>query len=403
MKVSLLKLLLCTSLVVFLFSCQKDGKIPEPQAPITTEVVPLETARSLAQKFAAQRFTASPSGERKISAEKVVGESAAPYFYIFNFEDKGGFVIVSAEMKHHPILAYNDKGEFKSEGAPYGITAWVETTKENIDFLRTGKIDNKKAAYAEWRILAKELSSSEVLAKLPPEDPGCEEHTVSTQKGPFLSTTWGQGCGYNDLCPTNTSGMRCGHFPTGCVATAMAQIMRYWQRPTTYNWASMASNWGTFETARLMSDIGTSVSMSYSDNGSGAPHENIPGSFKNTFGYASATNIDYQLNSYSTVQSNLNYSRPVLLCGYNTKNTSWFGMVVEYQDGHEWVCDGYLETQYYWCNSDGTGGGVTYLSFHMNWGWDGASDGWYGFDNWAPSGTNRNYQYARRAIVNIYP
>lgn len=183
----------------------------------------------------------------------------------------------------------------------------------------------------------------------------------------------------------------------------MAQVMRYWQRPSTYNWASMANTFANNEVARLMRDAGSSVNMSYSDPGSGAKHESIPPALVNTFTYASAQNINYGTSSYSTVQNELNARRPVILSGYNTSNSSWFGLVVEYRDGHEWVCDGYSDTDYYWCNSDGTQGGAGYLNFHMNWGWDGTSNGWYSFNNWAPSGTNFNFQYYRRAIINIRP
>lgn len=47
--------------------------------------------------------------------------------------------------------------------------------------------------------------------------------------------------------------------------------------------------------------------------------------------------------------------------------------------------------------------GNGYLQFHMNWGWDGNSNGWYGFDSWAPTGTGLNFQYYKRAIINLHP
>lgn len=152
-----------------------------------------------------------------------------------------------------------------------------------------------------------------------------------------------------------------------------------------------------------MRDAGSSVNMNYSDNGSGAKHEEIPPAMINTFTFSSAQNISYGIGSYSTIQNEINYSRPVILSGYNVKNSSWLGLIVEYQEGHEWVCDGYSDTEYYWCNQDGSQGGAGYLYFHMNWGWDGTSNGFYGFDNWAPYGTGFNFQYYRRAIINIHP
>lgn len=163
----------------------------------------------------------------------------------------------------------------------------------------------------------------------------------------------------------------------------------------------MPNNWSDNEVARLMRDAGTSVGMNYGDNGSGANHNNIAGALINTFGYGSAQGIDYN-GSYWTIQSEINQGRPVILSGYNQSNSSWFGLVVEYNEGHEWVCDGFNETNIYYCiNGQQYGNG--YLQFHMNWGWDGNSNGWYGFDTWAPTGTGLNFQYYKRAIINLHP
>jgi len=409
MKVSSMKLLVVSTLVIFLFSCRKETAPADPRSP-NSEIVSIDLARQVALGYANTRFTSSSSTGtdkaattvRKIAKEDIVSNATLPYFYVFNFDNDGGFVIVSAEKNEHPVLAYSNKGKFNTKDAPYGIVSWVETTKENIDYIRQGRFNTKKQTAIEWGLLGQELGISQL--KPPPPDPGCQEYSNNTTVGPLLTTEWGQGCSYNDFCPTNTSGWRCGHVPTGCVATAMAQVMRFWQTPaTTYNWASMPNTFGNTEVARLMSDAGLSVGMNYNDNGSGANHANIPGALINTFGYSSAQNINYSLSSYSTVESQLGWGRPVILSGYNVKNTSWFGLVVEYQEGHEWVCDGFSATDYFWCNPDGTSGGAGYLYFHMNWGWDGGSNGWYGFDNWAPWGTGLNFQYYRRAIINIHP
>lgn len=407
---ALKKLLLLFSLTIFFFACKKENTISSTETTYS-EIVSIETARKVALGFAQKHLGTSTNqnartfadSSKKIKSQEIIGDLTNPYFYIFNFENKGGFVIVSAEKNEHPILAYSEKGEFKKDNAPYGIISWIETTKENIDYIRQGKFNTKKQTSVEWALIGKDFKIPSLLRVVDP-DPICQDYSTNTTIGPLIATEWGQGCGYNALCPTNTSGFRCGHFPTGCVATAMAQVMRYWQTPaTTYNWASMPNTFADNEVARLMRDAGSSVNMDYNDNGSGAKHEDIPPAMINTFTFSSAQNINYSLGSYSTVQSELNSSRPVILSGYNTRNTSWFGLVVEYQEGHEWVCDGFQDIDVFWCNPDGTQGGAGYLYFHMNWGWDGTSNGWYAFDNWAPSGTNFNFQYYRRAIINIHP
>jgi hypothetical protein len=410
MNFSTLRFILCCSLMVVFFSCKKEVATGTLQAS-RSEIVPIEQARKVAIGFASKKFSKrapadarlSSDTSRAIGSEQVVGDPGDPYFYIFNFKSPGGFVVVSAERNEHPILAYSDKGVFESRNAPYGIVSWMERTKENINYIRQGKFNTQKQASVEWSFAGKEYQV-QGLQRIAPIEPGCQEYSQSTVIGPLLTTEWGQGCGYNDLCPTNTSGLRCGHFPTGCVATAMAQVMRYWQTPGgTYNWAFMPSTFADNEVARVMRDAGSAVNMNYGNDGSGAWHQDIPPAMLNVFGFASAQNISYGSSSYMTVQSEISARRPVILSGYNVRNSSWFGFVVEYAEGHEWVCDGYNQTDYYWCNSDGTQGGAGYLYFHMNWGWDGTSNGWYGFDNWAPSGTNFNFQYSRAAIINIHP
>jgi hypothetical protein len=398
-----IKLLTLITVTVIFFSCQKQD-LPTPDTSPQSEIISIDIAREVAKKFAQKKFPRNQSKSilPAIEKEETISDKKLPYFYIFNMADKGGFVIVSAERYEHPVLAFGEEGEFKREGAPYGLISWLETTKSNINYIRAGRVDTRKQTTAEWREVVREYGITSL--RLPPDpEPGCQDYSVSVTKGPLVTTSWGQGCGYNDFVPIDPSGANCGRYPTGCVATAMAQVMRYWQFPSSYNWGSMATTFPTFETARLMDDIGGAVGMNYATSGSGASHGSIPGAFRNIFGYSTASDIGYGTGSYSTVRSQLSSNRPVLLSGYHDKNTSWFGLVVEYSTGHEWVCDGYIDTDVYWCNPDGTSGGAGYLSFHMNWGWNGTANGWYAFNSWAPYGQGLNFQYYRRAIINIHP
>ena len=414
MRKHLLAIIKILALALFLFSCKKDYQNSNYQTEYS-EIIPINVAEKVANAFAQNNFSLNSYDtgsklssritpkQKVIKSKKIIQNAVIPYFYIFNFKDGGGWVIISAEKREHPILAYNNTGEFTTTNAPYGLKSWIETQKENIDYIRQGKFSTMQQTEAEWNMVGEKLNVPEIQRSEPPE-PSCEDYTTTVTVGPLLTTEWGQGCGYNALCPANTSGLNCGHFPTGCVATAVAQVMRYWQIPSgTYNWSSMPNTFANNEVARLMRDVGNSVSMNYSDIGSGAKHEDIPPAMINTFSFASAQNIDYTSGSYSAIESELNSNRPVILSGYNVKNTSWLGLVVEYQEGHEWVCDGYSSVSYRWCNSDGSQGGIDNLYFHMNWGWDGTANGFYGFDNWAPSGTAFNFQYFRRAIINIHP
>jgi len=244
-----------------------------------------------------------------------------------------------------------------------------------------------------------------------------QPNVTTTQRGPLLSTSWGQDAPYNANCPIS-SGVQC---PTGCVATTMAQILRYWQQPTKYQWSAMPSGplypWsGSFpELAQLMKDIGeknTGVSMDYTPSGSGADSRKVCPTFKNTFGYSSADYRGYPNGSsgtslptlltadcsYIDVKSNFDRGQPVMLGGFTDQN-SFLWVKWPANSGHTWVSDGYLETHF-------IDTGTTFLDFHMNWGWNGSYTGWYYFNNWNitfSDGSTRNYQYCQDAVINIHP
>ena len=187
--------------------------------------------------------------------------------------------------------------------------------------------------------------------------------------------------------PTMSCNVPCGHAWTGCVATAMSQVMKYYNYPTNYNWTDMPNNYATNSTAILMKDIGNAIDMDYQYDGSGASMNDVPGAFRNDFNYNHASHADY---SYQTVMNELDYNRPVILSG--GRNNGWW-IFGHYTDGHAWVCDGYLETVDPCC--------CTYLSLHMNWGWNGAYNGWFYFNDFNPA--NYTFNYDTEMIYNIHP
>lgn len=196
---------------------------------------------------------------------------------------------------------------------------------------------------------------------------------------PLMTTKWNQSPYYNALCPANSV--------TGCVATAMAQIMKYWNYPakgtgfhsynhptygtlsanfggTTYQWSSMPNtvNSANNAVATLMYHCGVSVNMDYSPQSSGAyviqdsptPQACSEYALKTYFGYRS-TLQGVQRNNYNQTQwinllkIELNAGRPVLYAGFGSGG------------GHAFVCDGYDNNNF----------------FHFNWGWGGSSDGYF--------------------------
>lgn len=224
------------------------------------------------------------------------------------------------------------------------------------------------------------------------------------EKQPLLTTTWGQNGGYNNYMPTKTCtpSYNNGKAYTGCVATAMAQIIRYHEYPSTYNYSVMpnilyytdTTSLGAGAISLLMLDAAVSLPSTYKCDGTEAAVNNIDivNSFKNFFNYSSS--ITKGAFSYSTVKSELNNNRPVLLTAYRNEILFW-GI-----NGHAWVTDGYLN--YFTCtNPYNNHDGYETLLFHMNWGWNGTDNGWFGYNNWAPG--TYNYQYDKEMVIGIMP
>lgn len=229
--------------------------------------------------------------------------------------------------------------------------------------------------------------------------------TLTESKGPLLKTKWGQGCGYTDLlsyCPEMSStSYTCGHFPTGCVATATAQVMRYWQYPNYYYWIIMpkdyhdiSNGYDTWEVSQLMYDVGKMVKMSYGCGGSGADLTNLVSYMPSRFKYSSDIR---ELNfNVSSVINQLNLFQPVILEG-------WSGTIHEPAKGHAWVCDGYRRYRYAVIKNPDTQYeeivSSTFSPYYlsMNWGWDGAGNGYYHHDDWG------TYDYRKWMVINIHP
>lgn len=306
-------------------------------------------------------------------------------FFIINY-DGGGFIILAGDKRSEPILAFSDINQFEidSKDFPAGLVSWLYSSKENIEDIR---LKNQKISLQvenQWNNLL-EGGADVVSYRIEPEEPDCTPYTI--QKGPFLQTSWGQGCGYNSQTPSMSCGP-CSHAWTGCVATAMAQVMKYHQYPTYYSWSNMPNSYGTNTTSTLMKDIGNAVNMSYSCNASSADTQGeVASSFKNDFGYNSASYSGY---NYQTVKSELSNNRPVILRG--GRKSGWW-IFSQYKDGHAWVCDGYINY------IDPCWGSM--LKYHMNWGWDGTYNGWYSFNNFNPG--DHTFNYKTGMVYNIKP
>ena len=267
-------------------------------------------------------------------------------------------------------------------------------------------------------------ASPNVTAPPPPIDNPCQSdpdysNTTTYTTGPLLPVEWAQGETFNDLCPYGGCSITGnGHAPTGCVATAMAQVIRYWESPVgTYNYAYMPANSGNSDVQQLMIDAGASVGMIYDCAGSHPPSESwaiggillnestaerIADGFKSSyFGYSFADyDKSYDGYDYNKIQTDIMYERPAILSGYPGKNNTW-----NYPegDGHTWVCGGTSSTTFEFC-MNGTFEEYSTLDFYMNWGWQGSFNGWFAFNNWTIiAHQGEDYQYYNELDNNIHP
>ena len=336
----------------------------------------VETAR--AQK-AAMTFL-SNNGLRSARPTDLSRAAGFSNLYIFNADP--GFVVMAADDRVQPILGYSLTGTFVVDDMPDNMRGWLQGCDDEIQF----GIDSHAVATAEvtqqWRDLESGVRGPRAVAVV----------------APLIQTRWDQVAPYNLLCPVGCV--------TGCVATAMAQIMRYWSYPvrgigshdyqygsygnisvdfgaTTYDWAHMTTTYSSSSTnvekqavAQLMHHCGASVEMKYSPSESGS---NIKRSSVALGAYFNYTANYIEKNSYqdendwvAILKQELDASRPVLYAGSGT-------------GGHAFVCDGYDSNN----------------SFHFNWGWSGNNDGYFAINSLRPG--SYNFSLNQNAVINIQP
>ena len=402
-------------------------------------IVPITVARAIAERINmtlsdAMKYDQSET-IREIEQMHTIADSVGiPVMYIANFVN-GGFVIISADERYVPILSVVYEGRYDTVPVPATMFNLIGIYYHDIMMVREEADPDMSYTVREWYRVIRDIGKEEFFRNPDccPECPNfpdcmlergigcgsvevdcdendgddrdsCGDYRVTT-RGPLLVTEWGQTCTYNEQVPDLDCSNVCWwneNAFTGCVATAMAQVIRYWEHSCTqgYDFASMPAERGNAEVQRLMADAGESVFMNYSCKGSGAFGFLVDDAFKYYFCFSSAVYDVYEPLSYRIVINNINQDRPVLLDGcaqvYFIQFPIWFKIPYKC---HMWVCDGYeiRETDCY-----------SILYFHMNWGWNevGVIDnynGWYFYNVWQPRRTNRNYQYAQHIVYNIYP
>ena len=329
-----------------------------------------QKARQLASDFLSNM---SPHGTRSGNSEltrAVTGVADGNDAAIYVFNSDNSFVIISADDRTPAVLGYSDHGVYDMKKAPDGLKAmlgWLQASVRNYSTTRG------------------EVSIHDAIK-------------------PLLTTKWNQHSPYNLFCPYDE--VNDAPSVTGCVATAMAQIMKYHEYPSAYDWSLMKDEYDSGdesaaaqEVAKVMKDAGESVYMEYSAIVSSANADGISEAFRNTFGYSISTELVSR--AYFTAQewdeliySNLENKMPVYYGGTAIDIDDSKGYLQGVEAGHGFVVDGY----------DGKG------LYHVNWGWGGLSDGFFLLslldpDNQGAGGTSGSEGYTIRAsaIVGIKP
>jgi len=356
--------------------------------------VSLEKARQLAKNLIIEK--ASPllrnsSPSISISNISIISENNHDLIYLFHLSPMG-FIMVSADDRCYPIIGYSFENRWIQDELPPAISPWMEAYKKSIRQAVKGNIPSHRE-----RISPVIKSAWDFYLKKP------FIRSLKTQNfiDPLLLSTWNQGRYYNEMCPEDTNGHG-GHAYTGCVATAMAQVLYYFRYPesgegfksyesskygtieadfenTTYHWSKMLNvvyNESNLALAELIFHCGVSLETTYSPNGSGAETIDVVDALIDHFRYS--PNLEYLArdsveNWKGLLQNNLDNKIPVLYRG----RKGW--------GGHAFVCDGYQGDDF----------------LHFNWGWGGACNGYFYIDNLNPAGYDFNAGQA--AIFNIFP
>ncbi|MDE5874359.1 MAG: C10 family peptidase, partial [Muribaculaceae bacterium] len=210
------------------------------------QISPQEAASVASEFLSAKSMTTRAADEPLRVTDSNDLKSEQPY-YVFNNSGSNGFVIVSGDDRFAKILGYSDHGSFDFKNMPPQLKALLDQFAEN-----SAKSSTWKGTHPSWN-----ASSFQTRAD--------EEVLLQT-------ANWGQNAPYNADCPN----MGEQNAPTGCVATAMAIVMKYHKWPETYNWDAMPMEINTEnptpnpELARLMKDAGEAVFMAYGPTESGA-------------------------------------------------------------------------------------------------------------------------------------
>ena len=337
-----------------------------------------QKAQKLGAKFLSTTALNQKNADIQLQLVSTATNRNAVDYYVFNVANGEGFVIIAGDDRVKPILAYSTTGQYDPQNISEGFAFTLDGFREEIQYVREHNFKATLDITAEW----KSVSETGSLNR------GKQTRAVV---GPLCQTLWNQNFPWNSQCPEDTTGSG-GHVYAGCVATAMGQVMKYWEWPATgtgsysYNpagYAQQSANFGQteyhfelmpnvldststeeeyFEIAQLLHHLGISVDMQYSGNGSGAYSEMVPNALRNYFRYnCDEHETNWGGGWWGGGYSNEQWAQMLKDGGLDELIPLYYsGSDDSGAGGHAFVCDGYDENDY----------------FHFNWGWSGRDDAW---------------------------
>ena len=359
---------------------------------VTAQQVSLQTAMETAVQFrlpagSSQKVQSRDGNVDDVTLSYIAQTGNDNDFYVFNYPNDGGFIIVSADTRTtNPVLAYSTQGSFHEDSIPDNAAFLLSTYSQQIQSLR--KYDHKGQAVLD------------------------SPQTPNVVVEPLIKTRWKQNDPINGMCPISpVDGKRC---VTGCTPLAIAQIMNYWQWPerghgyhynafdttlcvdfdqSVYDWDNIHDTYDSgYDSVslkavqKLLYDCGIAMNTVFASNGSATYDHFVLSPMRTYFDYKTTASVIYydeidQDDPYyvwiTELKSELDLGRPVIYCGDDqTQNI-----------GHAFICDGYDDCNY----------------FHFNFGWNGKGDGYYLCTSIKPDNAPFNFDSYFRMYIGIEP
>lgn len=342
----------------------------------------------LAQSFVTANFEITRQSTDLTLVQTAHSERGEACYYIFNVGETG-FVIMAADDNYRPIIGYSDEGIFDVNDMAPALVDYLENIRQCVAAAATTNGATFDVAN-DWAMLE---NNGRLVSRHGGRD---DDYLVETK--------WNQNYPYNYFCPEGEGGPG-GHCYAGCVATAAAQLMRYWCHPlqgqgshtyypedhpeygpltanfgeTIYDWDNMPLQISASSpqveidaVATLIYHAGVCVDMNYRPSSSGAVTGRLCETMPQYFFYTNAME-----NLYREDYSHDAYMRLVM----DAIDMNW--PMVHRGGGHAYVLDGYNDND----------------MVHFNWGWSGSSDGWFNIDEHGyTEGESVIYNYVPAAI-----